>query len=250
MAGRPRRADPGSRRSGAGRAARARPRAAPSRRRRRRPSGLLGPALALDDRVQGQPAVVPRCAAATAPAGPSAPAAARTTAGPRRPRGRKRSRRSRPARRPPADPVGLDRPRRGAARAQSAATCAEAVRAAGDDLARGAQRRRARSRRVGLLPAEPAVRGAAARRAPRRDVERVDRDRGAGEGAAPARGGRAPARRASSLEDARSVAAAGHGAATSPAWPAGSRPRPCAPSRSARAGGSCARRPRSCRRCR
>ena len=34
------------------------------------------------------------------------------------------------------------------------------------------------------------------------------------------------------------------------AWPAGSRPRPCAPSPSARAGGSCARRPRSCRRCR
>ena len=47
-----------------------------------------------------------------------------------------------------------------------------------------------------------------------------------------------------------SAAIAIRGRLRRPAWRGRSRPRPCAPSRSGRAGGSFARRPRSCRRCR
>ena len=111
---------------------------------------------------------------------------------------------------------------------------------------------------VGLLPAEPAIGGQAGARRRSRPGPRSRSTSTVAETSLPGvRAGQRPLQlgeQRSGVEgDAhprQTGCAFAHPRIRTRAWRGRSRSRPCGPSRSGRAGGSCARRPRSCRRCR
>ena len=189
-----------------------------------------------------------RCAAATAPATPSAPGAARTTAASLRRPARRRIPRSRPGPAPAGRPGGASIAASRSSSEQSRAT--------------SPKRSGPRETTSCALPRAPSAKPS--RSGCSQQNQRSDASREASTAPLTSVGSTATVALASvrrpcepaSLDRRRRRRRAGPpspaviAAPSYRAWRAGSRPRPCAPSRSGRAGGSCARRPRSCRRCR
>ena len=215
-----------------------RPSRRPASRASSRAAAAAGVVARRTQRVDGQEGARRRCGRARAPAGSAAPAGSEDhwrragavgvegeAAGPDRPGAGGQAGRARSTQRVAADAAGTRRRRRRSAPAPREVASWATPSAARAKLA------------VGLLPAEPAVR----RRGGRRRRRRRGRPRSTGDGDADRV--RAPARSAARRSE---LAQAVRGGLVSRCRER-SRSRPCGPSRSGRAGGSSARRPRSCR---